>query len=260
MKQEKSQTTDYLEGRKIFKEINALKQLTLLNTFGFNSRKFDLAVLLPFLSKYSEIYDEKIEILKKGSQYFNISLEKIIFKDILSFSAPCSLEKYLSQWYNGDFGKSIFPYQAFESIEQIRSCQEFPSYESFHSDLKGKNVPLEDYKVAKQEYNRRRYLDPTDPDFIADFSGRFYYFHYFTVYYFTTLLLTILQIYYFTIRLAQALSNAGCCTTYRSYRNQFQMFLQVFQPESHSQSKSSFFGIQSSFLSIRFETSLRGYF
>ena len=136
------------------------------------------------MTQYAEIYGEKLDVLKKGSQYFNISLEKIIFKDILNFSSPCSLDKYLKQWYDGDVGKSIFPYQAFDSIEKIRSCKQFPAYEKFYSDLKQKNVDLQEYEAAKMEFNRRRNLDPTDPDYIADFSGEF-----------TFLLFTFLLIY-----------------------------------------------------------------
>ena len=60
--------------------------------------------------------------------------------------------------------KSIFPYSLFHSIEELRACLEFPSYESFFSILKGKNVPIEEYERAKSEYYRRKGLPSSDPE------------------------------------------------------------------------------------------------
>ena len=141
------------------------------NVYGFNSSRFDLSVLIPYLEYYAQNNGLELKLLKKGSRYFNISIGKIIFKDILSFSAPCSLEKYLANWFDGGAKKSIFPYQYFRSIEQIRECLDFPPREAFWSDLKKSIVSIEEYDTAKSEYNRRRQLAPTDPDYMANFSG-----------------------------------------------------------------------------------------
>ena len=143
----------------------------MLNVYGFNSSRFDLSVLVGYLQTYAQRRNMELKLLKKGSRYFNISIGKVIFKDILSFSAPCSLEQYLANWYSGQARKSIFPYQHFESIEQIRQCLDFPPREVFWSDLKHSIVSVEEYNEAKQEYNRRRQLAPSDPDYIANFSG-----------------------------------------------------------------------------------------
>ena len=113
----------------------------------------------------------ELKVLKKGSRYFNISIGKVIFKDILSFSAPCSLEKYLANWYNGEAKKSIYPYQHFKSIEEIRQCLDFPPREAFYSDLKKSIVSIEEYNEAKSEYDRRRQLPTSDENHIANFSG-----------------------------------------------------------------------------------------
>ena len=95
----------------------------------------------------------------------------IVFKDILNYSAPCSLEKYLSQWYNGQAKKSIFPYQHFSKIEEIRNQFWFPPREAFYSDLKGECVSEEEYLEAKREFERRRFLPANHPEHIANFSG-----------------------------------------------------------------------------------------
>ena len=120
-----------------------------------------------------------------GSRYFNITIGDVIFKDILQFSAPCSLDKYLSQWYDGTMKKSVFPYQAYKTIEEIRAVKEFPPYDLFYSDLKKGNVTIEDYSqgisfkvfksfksfiLAKAEYDRRRQLPPTDPEHMENFA------------------------------------------------------------------------------------------
>ena len=45
--------------------------------------------------------------------------------------------------------KSVFPYQAYKSIEEIRAVDEFPPYELFYSDLKKGNVSIEDYNEGE---------------------------------------------------------------------------------------------------------------
>ena len=148
-----------------------LKNLTSFSCFGFNSSKFDLAVLIGYLAVWAKNKELKIDVLKRGSKYFNIQVGNIIFKDVLHYSAPCSLEKYLKNWYTGPQAKSIYPYQYFKSVEEIRQCKDFPPISAFWSDLKNSYVPENDYNDAKMEFYRRRHLDQSDPDYIADFSG-----------------------------------------------------------------------------------------
>ena len=105
----------------------------------------------------------------KGHPHSNITLTKTIL-DVLSFSAPCSLDKYFKQWYTGELKKSIFPYQLFNSIEDIECQISFPKYNEFYSDLKGKNVSEAEYIAAREEYNRRRKLPNGHPDKMHNFS------------------------------------------------------------------------------------------
>ena len=154
----------------LLKTQTALVDLTVFNCFGFNSSRFDLSVMFGFMANYANRKRLKINVLKKGSKYFNIIIGNVIFKDILSFSAPCSLEKYLKQWYTGETKKSVFPYQYFKNIEQIQNQIDFPDYSAFYSDLKNSNIPIEDYESAKTEYDQRRKLPVSDPNHIANFS------------------------------------------------------------------------------------------
>ena len=81
----------------------------------------------------------------------------ICFKDTLNFTAPSSLSKYLKQW-NVKESKSIFPYELFNRIEDLESCEEFPSQEKFYSNLKKCGVSDEEYEKAKNLYDQRHNL------------------------------------------------------------------------------------------------------
>ena len=92
---------------------------------------------------YCSKNDIQIDPVKKGSCYFTLKLTKdieernqvIIFKDILNFTSPMSMNDYLQTW-NGFKSKLIWPYAKYDSIEKIRSDQEFPEIGAFYNDLK----------------------------------------------------------------------------------------------------------------------------
>ena len=54
----------------------------------------------------------------------------------MNFTCPMSLDKYLKTW-TSQFSKLVYPYEHFESIEQIREQKNFPSHAEFKSSLKG---------------------------------------------------------------------------------------------------------------------------
>ena len=118
-----------------------------------------MPVLLPNIYKH---LGESVSIMKSGNTYRLISFDSIRIKDILNFTAPCSLSKYLKQW-NGTDTKGIFPYQYFKSVEQVNATTEFPPYEAFHSSLKG-DVAIEEYESAKRLFNHRRSLPSKHPN------------------------------------------------------------------------------------------------
>ena len=55
--------------------------------------------------------------------------------------------------------KSVFPYSHFGSIEEMRETTEFPPHSAFYSTLKKKNIDIEDYNKAKEEYEIRQRID-----------------------------------------------------------------------------------------------------
>jgi len=48
----------------------------------------------------------------------------------------------------------VFPYELFQSIEEIRACTKFPSYDEFSTSM-SKDVDREVYDLNKTEFDRR---------------------------------------------------------------------------------------------------------
>ena len=122
-----------------------------------------MTILAPYL--FPVLHDtigEKPKILKKENSYFSVSCGGITFKDAYLFTSPCSLSKYLVKNQVEEV-KSIFPYTAFNSIEEMKLQLEFPAYDAFYSELRGANVEIAEYEKAKEEYDRRRLLSDNDP-------------------------------------------------------------------------------------------------
>ncbi len=150
--------------------LNKLQSYTVMAVFGFNSSKYDMTVLCPYLFTEFHARGLSVNVVKKESSYFSVAVNEkggrderrrlkrgkvlYIFKDARLFTSPCSLSGYLKQ--NGvTETKSVFPYSLFHSVEELRAQTTFPEYELFFSELKQENVPREDYEAARNEYNRR---------------------------------------------------------------------------------------------------------
>ena len=103
-----------------------------------------------------------MKILKKTTKYFSIRFEGLHFKDLLNFTCPMSLDKYLKTWTT-NFSKLTYPYEFFESVEQIRAQKTFPLVDEFRTTLKG-DVDLELYEKCKTEFDRRINLNDNDPE------------------------------------------------------------------------------------------------
>jgi hypothetical protein len=130
--------------------------------------RFDLTVLAPYLLPELQRRNEKVTLLKKNSSYFSITTDSLIFKDVYFFTPPTSMAKYLKQ--NGVIEeKSVFPYQAFNSVEEMRQQIQFPSHQQFFSNLKQTNISTSEYSQAKNEYDRRRLLPNKHPNKINNF-------------------------------------------------------------------------------------------
>ena len=72
-----------------------LKELSLFNVFGFNSGRFDLNVLIPFIAVYAARRSLPMRCLKRTNSFISLQVGSLIFKDIINFNSPVPLEKYL---------------------------------------------------------------------------------------------------------------------------------------------------------------------
>ena len=131
--------------------------------------RFDLPVLAPYLFPALKRRYGKLSVLKKQNLYFSVRADRVTFKDILLFSSPCSLSKYLKQ---NDIleEKSIFPYSYYSNVTEIEGQIDFPPYEAFYSELKKINVDFEEYEKAKAEFYRRKGLPSDHPDKMNNFK------------------------------------------------------------------------------------------
>ena len=128
----------------------------------FISARFDLTVLAPYLLPELKIRYGSIRVLKKDNAYFSVTCDLFNFKDAMFFSAPGSLSKYLKQNGVSEL-KSVFPYSAYNSIEEIKNQVEFPAHSKFFSELKKTNISITDYNNAKEKYDRCKSL-PNEHD------------------------------------------------------------------------------------------------
>ena len=173
----KKRNAKWTEYQSIWKYKMTLRKFTLLDTFGFNSAKFDIPCIAGILLTELKRTSKKVSILKKMSSYFCISTDKFIFKDVLKFSAPCSYDKFVSVW--GTPGsKSIWPYSFFTSIEDIKAAKKFPPLKAFESKLRGNIKPtMESYIAAKTEFYRRKLLPRSDKNRITSMYGFLRYYN-----------------------------------------------------------------------------------
>ena len=118
---------------------------------------------------YSYCGRNQIEVatIKRAGCYFTLTLlkkgdrmQKIEFRDVLNYSSPTCLDKYLKQW-GAKQCKSIFPYSYYQSVEELSRATEFPQQEAFFNNLKRIPVDHDLYVTARNEFNRRKNL-PSD--------------------------------------------------------------------------------------------------
>ena len=132
--------------------------------------------MVPYLIPELQSRYNTLHILKKGSSYFSISCDDLLFKDALLFSSPTNLTGYLKQ--NGVTEcKSIWPYSFFNSVQQLNQQVVFPPYEAFYSELRQSNVLKKDYEEAHAEFTRRLGLPDTDKEKMSNFRDWLTYYN-----------------------------------------------------------------------------------
>ena len=153
--------------------LNFLKQYLVLPCYAFNGSRYDIPCIIGLIFNYCEVNKCEFNTIKRGTGYMSVTITKkyeerkasITFRDVLNYTAPCRLSKYLKQW-GSVLNKSIFPYSLYSSIEELACATEFPAYADFFSELTQSNVDKNEYETAKKEFNRRKLLPSSHPDYI----------------------------------------------------------------------------------------------
>ena len=57
----------------------------------------------------------------------------------------------------------VYPYELFQGVEEMRTCKQFPAYESFRTRMKG-DVDKNVYNKNKAEFDRRIALSDDNPE------------------------------------------------------------------------------------------------
>ena len=61
---------------------------------------------------------------------------------------------FSAERFQDNLKKAAFPYSILSSYEDLKNMVEFPSYETFYSIIKNKNVEIEEYRTAKRYFNK----------------------------------------------------------------------------------------------------------
>ena len=119
--------------RQLQKDLDCLSKYEILPVYAFNGARFDLVVLMPYIACWCGMVQPNL--IKRGAQYMMFTIGNIQFRDVLDFTAPTNLAKYLVTWGASEV-KSVFPYSYFHRIEDLEATVEFPPKSAFFNELK----------------------------------------------------------------------------------------------------------------------------
>ena len=111
-----------------------------LAVFGFNSAGYDVKLIKKFLFK--ELCKHRPQpnfTVKKAGKYPYIKTEYLRFMDILHYVKAFGVSEK----------KGFFPYDYFTHADQLDETT-LPSYDTFHSTIKGCNVMEEEYAAFQK--------------------------------------------------------------------------------------------------------------
>ncbi len=125
-----------------------------LPVIGFNSGKYDINVIKPYIYNFLA-NNEKIKfIVKRNNDHMCIKTENLKFLDITNFLAPgFSYAKFLKA-YDCELQKGFFPYEWLDSVDKLNTTQ-LPSRRDFFSTLKNENISEEDYMYCRKIWEEK---------------------------------------------------------------------------------------------------------
>ena len=110
--------------------------------FGFNSAKYDLNLIKPYLVPIL-VNERDIEttVIKKANQFISFKFGDIQLLDIMNFLGGATSLDSILKAYKTLETKGFFPYERFDHPDKMQNT-ELPPYDAFYSKLRSCN-PLE---------------------------------------------------------------------------------------------------------------------
>ena len=114
----------------------------VLPVFGFNSEKYDLDLIKPYLLPIL-VNERDIEptVIKKANQFISFKFGDIQLLDIMNFLGGATSVGSFLKAYKTSETKGFFPYEWFDHADKMQNT-ELPPYDAFYSKLRNCN-PLE---------------------------------------------------------------------------------------------------------------------
>ncbi len=127
-----------------------IKQISVV---GFNSGKYDINLIRPFLPASLIKFGKRPEmVIKKGNGYMAISTNKLKFVDIGNYLAAGTSLKQFYAAYNVSTAKETFPYQWFDSLAKLDHPGLPNDKGVFKSILTNKGISDDEFQDAKNMF------------------------------------------------------------------------------------------------------------
>ena len=126
-----------------------------LLVFGFNSKAFDIPLMMEHLLKYLQETNSTVQAcIKKQGQYMLLQTDSLRFLDITNYLAQgTSLRQYLSAM-EIDEQKFFFCYEKLQSLDCL-SLEGFPQHKDFYNKFTNSNISPEEYELCRQTWQAK---------------------------------------------------------------------------------------------------------
>ena len=116
-----------------------LQKMTKMRIYGYNSEKYDQPLILPGILSALKLKPSEIDVIKRGTGVMMLGLNimdtEVLFVDAMNLSGGGTLSSF-SKMFGTDESKGTFPYEHYQTIDEMKNCSSFPKYEAFKSSLK----------------------------------------------------------------------------------------------------------------------------
>lgn len=125
---------------------NHIKEMPVL---GFNSGKYDINVIKPYIYRYLQKHDKICFMVKRNNNHMCIKTTNLKFLDVSNFLAPGFSYAQFINAYECSLQKGFFPYEWLDSPDKLNTTQ-LPQREAFYSSLKNSDISMDDYRYCQQ--------------------------------------------------------------------------------------------------------------